>query len=243
VRMEGADFVVAGLEGEVRGDMLLVATGRRPHVDELGLDAAGVEHSAAGIATDKYLRTNVRSIYAAGDVLGGAQFTHLAGWQGFNAVRNALLPGRSAGIPSALPRVTFLDPEVASVGLSETDARDRHGEDVGVHRWQMEHVDRAIAVGATRGFIKVITRADGRILGASIVSERAGEMITEFVLAMDRGFGLSELSMSVHAYPTWSTAVQQAASTAAVEGFLESRLGRVALWLSGLPGHAPHAGQ
>jgi pyruvate/2-oxoglutarate dehydrogenase complex dihydrolipoamide dehydrogenase (E3) component len=153
-------------------------------------------------------------------------------------VRNALLPGRSAGIPRVLPSVTFLDPEIASVGLSENEARERHG-DVLVHRWLMSELDRALTDAEPDGFIKVVAQANGRILGASIVATRAGEMISEFVLAMDRGFGLSELSTSLHAYPTWTSSVQQVASAEATDRFLSSRLGRLALRLSGLRAH-PH---
>jgi pyruvate/2-oxoglutarate dehydrogenase complex dihydrolipoamide dehydrogenase (E3) component len=241
VEMDGSEYVVRCTQGVVRGDMLLVATGRRPNMEELGLEVAGVDHSAQGITVDQYLRTNVGHIYAAGDVLGGAQLTHLAGWQCFQAVRNALLPGRSPGIPRVVPRVIFLDPEVASVGLSEDEAKEHHGEDVLVHRWRMSDLDRALADAEPDGFIKVIARANGSILGASIVAARAGEMISEFVLAMDRGFGLSELSTSLHAYPTWTSAVQQVASVEATDRFLASTLGRLALRLSGLRAHAHRA--
>lgn len=262
VEMDGSEYVLHGADGAdgadgairrdgpggptgrggiTRGDALLVVTGRRPTVDGLGLDVAGVNHSVRGITVDRYLRTSVRHIYAAGDVLGGAQFTHLAGWQCFQAVRNALLPGKSPGIPKALPSVTFLDPEIASVGLSEDQARARYRQDVLVHRWQMEETDRAIADGEPEGFIKVVARADGRVLGASIVAARAGEMIAEFALAMDQGLGLSELANTVHAYPTWTTAVQQVASAEATDRFLSSRLGRLALRISGLRVHSRRA--
>jgi len=234
VRMEGAEYIVQGPLGEARGDMLLVAAGRRPNFDGLALDKAGVDHGPHGIPVDRYLRSTVRHIYAAGDVLGGLQFTHLAGWQCFQAVRNALLPGRDVGMPAVLPHVTFLDPEVAGVGLSLEEARDKHGADVRVHRWEMRESDRAVADGQTSGFIKVVSNAAGKVFGASIVAARAGEMIGEFALAMDQGLGLSELSRTVHAYPTWSTAIQQVASAEAVDRFLASRVGRIARRMSGL---------
>ena len=241
VEMDGGEYVVRCPGGATRGDALLVVTGRRPTVDGLGLDAAGVNHSDVGIPVDRYLRTSVPHIYAAGDVLGGDQFTHLAAWQCFQAVRNALLPGRSSGIPKALPTVTFLDPEIASVGLSEDEARARHGRDVLLHLWKMGDSDRALADAEPDGFIKVVARADGRLLGASIVAARAGEMIAEFALAMDQGFGLSELANTVHAYPTWTSAVQQIASVEATDRFLSSRLGRLALRVSGLRVHSHRA--
>jgi pyruvate/2-oxoglutarate dehydrogenase complex dihydrolipoamide dehydrogenase (E3) component len=238
VEERGDEIAVRCSSGEVLGGMLLVATGRLPNVEGLGLDAAGVEFShREGITADKYLRTNVGHIYAAGDVLGGLQFTHLAGWQCFQAVRNALLPGRAVGNPVALPRVTFLDPEIASVGLTQEEARALHGADVRVHRWGMGRSDRAVTDADTEGFIKVVARANGKILGASIVAARAGEMIAEFVLAMNQGLGLSEISTSVHAYPTWATAVQQVASAEALDRFLASRLGRLALRVSSVGAH------
>ena len=234
VSMNGAEYVVRCPGGVARGDMLLVATGRRPNVDGLALDKAGVDHGRHGIPVDRYLRSNVGHIYAAGDVLGGPQFTHLAGWQCFQAVRNALLPGRDAGMPAVLPHVTFLDPEVAGVGLSEAEARNEHGADVRVHRWTMQESDRAVADGHTSGFIKIVATAGGGVLGASIIAARAGEMIGEFALAMDQGIGLSELSRTVHAYPTWTTAIQQVASAEAVDRFLASRVGRIARRMSGI---------
>ena len=112
-----------------------------------------------------------------------------------------------------------------------------------MHRWQMSDLDRALTDAEPDGFIKVVARANGRILGASIVATRAGEMISEFVLAIDRGFGLSELATSVHAYPTWSSAVQQVASVEATDRFLSSRLGRLALRLSGLRAHPHRTGE
>ena len=230
--------------GTVQGDMLLVATGRRPNVGGLDLEAAGVAYSPrGGVEVDAYLRTNVKHIYAAGDVLGGLQFTHLAGWQCFQAVRNALLPGRTTGNPKTLPRVTFLDPEIASAGLLEDEALAEHGANVRVQRWDLSATDRAIVDGgvhvgaAPQGFIKVVALANGKLLGVSIVAARAGEMLAEFVLAMENGLGWSEISTSVHAYPTWASAVQEMASVSAMDGFLKSRTGRLALLLSGLSGH------
>jgi len=218
----------------VRGDMLLVSTGRRPVTDGLRLDRAGVESGDDGVHVDRYLRTTIRHIYAAGDVIGGPQFTHLAGWQCFTAVRNALLPGRDAGTPGALPWTTFLDPEVARVGMSEAEARDRYGDAVRVYTRDLAESDRAICDGETEGLIKIVARRNGRILGATIVASRAGEMITGISLAMRHGLSLSDLSSTIHVYPSWSVPIQQIASDAAVDRFVGSRLGRIALRFSGL---------
>jgi len=238
VTRQAGEIAIHCNDERVCGDMLLVATGRQANVEGLGLDAAGVQLSGAGgIVTDAYLTTSAKNIYAAGDVLGGLQFTHLAGWQCFQAVRNALLPGRAPGNPEVLPKVTFLDPEIASVGLLEHEARIKFGSNVEVLRRNMRATDRAIADDAPRGFIKVVSRAGGKILGVSIVSDRAGEMLAEFVLAMENGLGVSDLSKSLHSYPTWSTAIQDMAAEKAIESFLESRTGRLGLFFSRLRGH------
>jgi pyruvate/2-oxoglutarate dehydrogenase complex dihydrolipoamide dehydrogenase (E3) component len=220
----------------IAGDRVLVAAGRAPNVGGLDLERAGVAYDARGIRVDRYLRTSARHIYACGDVIGRGQFTHLAGWQCFQAVRNALLPGRTAGIPEVLPTVTFTDPEVARVGLTEAEARTRHGNAVGVHRWPMSRTDRALCDGEDSGFIRLVTRRDREILGATIVAARAGEMIGEVALAMRKRLDLDAIAGTIHAYPTWSLALQQQASEVVTARFLSSRAGRFIRWLSRLRG-------
>ncbi len=232
VRHDGACFTLLAEGSE--GDMLLVAAGRRPDVEGLHLDRAGVKHSARGVTVNRYLRTTARHVYAAGDVVGGHQFSHLAGWQAFQAVRNALLPGRSSGVPVAVPWVTFLDPEAARVGLTKAEARARYGKSVRVHRWDMAQADRGIADGEAVGFIKVVARPDGRVIGASVVASRAGELIGEYTLAIQHGLRLSDLAGTIHAYPTWSTPLQQAAADAATQRFLTGLAGRITLRVAGL---------
>ena len=113
-------------------------------------------------------------------------------------------------LPVAVPWVTFLDPEAARVGLTEAEARARYGKSVRVHRWDMAQADRGIADGEAVGFIKVVARPDGRVIGASVVASRAGELIGEYTLAIQHGLRLSDLAGTIHAYPTWSTPLQQA---------------------------------
>jgi pyruvate/2-oxoglutarate dehydrogenase complex dihydrolipoamide dehydrogenase (E3) component len=165
---------------------------------------------------DDRLRTSARHIYAAGDCVGGYQFTHFAGWQAFQAVRNALIPGRSSGFSMAVPWVTFTDPEVAHVGLTEAQARERFGADVRVARWGMARIDRAVCENDQDGFVKVVHTKDGALLGATVVAGRAGETITEFVLALVQQLKLRDLAGAIHAYPTYATAVQQLASDVTV---------------------------
>lgn len=233
VRGDGGGYRIESSVGQLSADALLVATGRTPRVSDLGLERVGVEASKRGIRVDQFLRTSQPHIYAAGDVTGGPQFTHYAGWQAFQSVRNALLPGRSAGHRDLVPRVTFLDPEVAHVGLTEGQARGRYS-DVEVHRWPMDRMDRAAADGETTGFLKVVARSGGRLLGATAVAARAGEIISEFALALQRRMTISDVAGTIHPYPTWSTPVYQLASDAAVAQFKRGLTGRLALFLAGL---------
>jgi pyruvate/2-oxoglutarate dehydrogenase complex dihydrolipoamide dehydrogenase (E3) component len=226
VRKDADEIIIATDSGEFRGDMFLMASGRRPNVD-LDLEKAGIKYSAEGIPVDDQLRTNVKHIFAAGDVVGGYQFTHFAGWQAFQAVRNALLPGHSSGFTDVVPWVTFTDPEVAHVGLTEEEARAKHGADIQVRRWEMSHTDRAVCESDEEGFIKVVASADGTILGATMVAGRAGEAITEFIVAIKNKFKFADIAGAIHAYPTYSTAVQQLAADATIEKLLSGASGKI----------------
>jgi pyruvate/2-oxoglutarate dehydrogenase complex dihydrolipoamide dehydrogenase (E3) component len=227
---------------ELLGDTLFVAAGRRPNVAGLDLEKAGVAYSDAGIRVDGHLRTSQKHITAAGDCIGRYQFTHYAGWQAVIAARNALLPGASGGIPEQIPWTTFTDPEVAHAGLTESQARDLFGDDatssthvgagrerprVMTYEWPMARVDRARADGNTEGFIKLVHKRDGTLLGATIVAERAGEMIHEWILALDRGLKVSDLSNAIHVYPTYSTANWQMAAEFRITQLLSGTSGQI----------------
>jgi pyruvate/2-oxoglutarate dehydrogenase complex dihydrolipoamide dehydrogenase (E3) component len=221
--------------GNTTGDLLLVATGRSPIVRDLGLETAGVRYSHHGIEVNKHLQTTAAHIYAAGDVIGGAQFSHLAGWQGFQAVRNALLPGNNPGTTSAMPHITFTSPEVAQIGLTERMAREKfNSSNLLVKAFDINKVDRAVNEDDRLGLIKIVARGNGAILGASIVGERAGETISEIALAMRNGLKLSDLAATVHPYPTYSTGVQLLATKMAVERAFSGSSGRVIRGLSAL---------
>jgi pyruvate/2-oxoglutarate dehydrogenase complex dihydrolipoamide dehydrogenase (E3) component len=229
---DSAGITLKTAHDEAHGELLLIATGRAPNVKGLKLENAGVQHTSRGIPVDKKLRTNVKHIYAAGDVLGGYQFTHYAGWQAFQAVRNALLPGSSSGTTELVPRVTFTDPEVAHVGMTEQQALSNGGAGIKIYRHPMKHVDRAICENDGSGFIKLIIRNDGKILGATIVAARAGEAIMELVVAMNEGIKLKELAGAIHPYPTYSTGIQQMAADIAVEQLLSGASGKLVRALS-----------
>ncbi|VAW42737.1 Mercuric ion reductase, partial [hydrothermal vent metagenome] len=213
----------------IQGDMLLVATGRRPNVAGLDLEMAGVAYSSKGIQVDDTLTTNVAHIFAAGDCIGGAQFTHLAGWQAFTAVRNGLLPGKSKGMPKVLPYTIFTEPEVAQVGLTAVSAQRPFGEGVTVLKRNLDRLDRAVVDQAQRGFIKIVVDENGRILGATIVAPRAGEMISEISLAMQHNIKLRGLADAMRPYPTYSMGTQLLAASQATDDFLDSTVGRLLL--------------
>ena len=197
--------------------LLFVAAGRRPVLDGLHLEAAGVAYSEHGITVNDRLQTSAKNIYAAGDVLGGAQFSHYAGWQGFQAARNALLPGSASGLAAAIPRVTFTDPEVAQVGMTEIEARKAHAEDVVVASWPIVREDRAVCDDDRDGMLNVITTRRGALLGATIVGHRAGDVIAEITLAMRHKLTIRDLAATIHPYPTYSTGLQLLASEMAVD--------------------------
>ena len=233
VRQEGRDIIVASDDGgEARADTILVAAGRRPNVEGLGLDRAGVAHSGRGITVDDRLRTNVPHIYAAGDVLGGAQFSHVAGWQAFEAARNALLPGSASGRVTPMAWVTFTDPEVAQVGVSATAAREQFGDTITVSIWDIARVDRAKCDDDEEGFIKLVSDRRGVLIGATIVASRAGEISGEVSLAIAKGLRVGDVATAVHAYPTYATALQQMTSEVATTRWTASAAGRlIARWM------------
>jgi pyruvate/2-oxoglutarate dehydrogenase complex dihydrolipoamide dehydrogenase (E3) component len=196
---------------ELRGEEILVAAGRTPTIDGLIPKNAGIELGEDGIVVDEHLETTAKGIYAAGDITGIMRFTHAAEYQGRIALQNALFPVKRKADYSAVPWTTFTDPEVARVGLTEAEAREKHGDDVGVFRYDLPELDRAITDGEAKGFVKIVTGKRGRILGGHVIGPDAGNVVPEVVLAMRRGIPIGELSQTVHAYPTLSEGVKKAA--------------------------------
>ncbi len=202
------------LEGDgpatIEGSHLLVATGRLANVDGLGLEAAGVAHSPKGIQVNARLQTSNRRVYAVGDVTGGLQFTHVASYQANIVLRNVLfaLPARAK--TRAVPRVTYTDPELAQVGLTEDEARAKFGR-VQVLSHAVAENDRARTEHGQEGFIKVVVGARGRILGATIVASHAGELILPWVLAMGEGLKIGAMAGLVAPYPTLGEISKRAA--------------------------------
>jgi pyruvate/2-oxoglutarate dehydrogenase complex dihydrolipoamide dehydrogenase (E3) component len=200
-----------GCERHIEGSHILVAAGRRANVEDLSLDAAGVRYSSKGIDVDARLRTSNKRIFAAGDVAGGYQFTHLASYHAGIIIRNALfrLPAKSS--PKAFPWVTYTDPELAQVGLLEDEARRQHGDGVRVLRAEFSENDRARTEGDTEGFLEAVATKRGHVLGATIVGVHAGELILPWTLAISKGLKIGALANVIVPYPTLSEAAKRAA--------------------------------
>ena len=200
--VDGKKQVTAGGKNIIV-DEILVAGGRLPNIESLNLEVAGVEVGKQGIIVNEKLQTTNSKIYACGDVIGGYQFTHVAGYEAVVALTNALFFPISKVNYRVIPWATFTDPELARVGLTEKQAKERYGDDVCVLKQPFSGVDRAQAEAATTGFGKIITKGNGEILGAHLVGISAGELIHEIVLAMSHKLPVSALT-GIHVYPTLS---------------------------------------
>jgi pyruvate/2-oxoglutarate dehydrogenase complex dihydrolipoamide dehydrogenase (E3) component len=237
IAREGNGVAVSLEPGDAQplvGSHLLVAAGRRANVDDLGLEAAGVEYSPKGIVVDDRLRTTNRRIYAIGDVTGGLQFTHIAGYHAGIVIRNALfhLPARVDH--RAVPWVTYTAPELAQVGLTEALAKER-GLDVEILMWPFADNDRARTERATDGFVKVLAGRRGRIVGATIVGERAGELIQPWVLAIGNGLRIGRMAQLIAPYPTFGEASKRAAGSHYAPKLFSERTRRIVRLLQRLP--------
>jgi pyruvate/2-oxoglutarate dehydrogenase complex dihydrolipoamide dehydrogenase (E3) component len=218
VRADGEEVILSLASEELRGDALLVAAGRRGSVDGLGLEALGVELDRGYVAIDERARTSAAHVFAAGDVTGGLQFTHIAAHEGRVAGLNAA--GKRAKLDERVaPWVTFTDPEIAHVGLTEQQAREVH-KGVETVTYPMSRVDRARIEERAVGFVKLVTAGrrilgragGGELVGAQIVGPHAGELIQECALAMQTRCFAGRLTQTIHPYPASTLAVQQAAA-------------------------------
>jgi len=206
---QGADGIAMTIRNEaatsiIAGSHLLVAAGRTPRVADLGLEAAGIASSAEGIVVDRRLRTNQRHISALGDVIDGPHYTHAAAYQAGIVVRNLAFRLPAKVDYRAMPRVLYTDPELARVGLTESQARHRHGDRIAVELTPLEHNDRAVAERRKAGSIKIVADPRGRIVGASILAPAAGEMIGLWCLAITQRLRLRTIANLTLPYPTMS---------------------------------------
>lgn len=209
VRFERPD----GAPGEVACDRLLLSVGRSPNVEDLGLEAAGVDYSKKGVQVDDRLRTTNPRIFAAGDVASKYQFTHVADALARIAIQNALFFGRARASDLVVPWCTYTSPEVAHVGLSAREAEER-GKPVDTLTVPLAELDRAVLDGEDEGFLRVhLEKGKDRLVGATLVASHAGDMLGELCLAVSEGVGLGAIAGVIHPYPTQGEAVKKAADT------------------------------
>lgn len=197
----GAIEVVTEDGRSIKGTHLLMAVGRKSNVDKLNLSAAGIDTTRTGIKVDASLRSTNRRVYAIGDVAGGLQFTHVAGYHAGVIIRSMLFALPSKAKTAHIPWATYTDPELAQVGMTEAEAKKEHGINLEVVRFPYHHNDRAIAERKTTGFIKVMV-VKGRPVGASIVGYQAGELINLWALALANKMKMSQIAAMVTPYPT-----------------------------------------
>lgn len=222
-----------GAAQKIEGSHLLVAAGRRPNLDGLNLDAAGIKTNAKGIRINASLRTSNRRVYAVGDVAGDQQFTHVAAYHADIFIRNALFRIPAKLDRSAYVRVTYTSPELAQVGLTEAEAEARYpGGKVRVIRWPFADNDRAIAESATEGLIKLVVGRRGKILGVGIVGAHAGELIQSWGLAISAKLKIGKLANFIAPYPTLGEANKRAAGEYFTASLFGSRTRALVKFLS-----------
>ncbi|MGE0751292.1 MAG: NAD(P)/FAD-dependent oxidoreductase [Variibacter sp.] len=239
VSQDGDEIAVsiqaAGQTTEVRGSHILVATGRKPRTAGLGLQAAGVEYDDKGIKVDRHLQTTRRGIYAAGDVVDGPRFTHVCSYHAGIVIRNAVFRLSAKLDYRSLPWVTYTDPELAQVGLTEAQARRQHGNDVRVVQVPYGDNDRAHTEHRTDGLLKLIVSRRGYVMGASILGANAGELTHIWVIAIEQKLRVRDLARMIAPYPTWNE-LDKTAAFEFSKPLLKSRMIRgAARLLSWLP--------
>lgn len=216
VRMEnGNKLLTIEKEGEtfdIETDAILIATGRKPNTDNLGLEDIGVELDKGNVVVNEHLQTTVPNIFAVGDSNGNYPFTHAAGMEGKLVVRNALIGIKGKISYENLPWVTYTDPEVYHLGLTEKEAKEKHGDSIKVFKVQNKEVDRFATDRDAVGLVKVITSQKGEILGAHAVGRNAGDWMQEIVFAKTEGHKIGDLSNVIHPYPTHGAILENAAN-------------------------------
>ena len=219
VYKDGDEIRIRGNRGaenqpyDITVDQMLIAVGRAPNTDGLNLEAVDVKHNQHGIVVNDYLQTSNPRIYAAGDICAKLKFTHAADFQARIVIQNSLFSigpfGRKKASQLTIPWATYTSPEIAHVGMYPDEA-NRNGIQIDTYVQPMEHVDRAILEGKDDGFVKVHTKkGTDQIVGATIVAENAGDLISEITLAMTHGLGLSKIGSSIHPYPTQAEAIRR----------------------------------
>jgi pyruvate/2-oxoglutarate dehydrogenase complex dihydrolipoamide dehydrogenase (E3) component len=229
------DVARDGQTERLSGSHLLIAAGRNSTLDGLGLENAGIDRGADGrLRVDARLRTTNKRVFAAGDAAGGPQFTHVAGYHAGIVIKNALFRIPAKADHSAVPQVTYTSPEIASVGLGESAARERHGDRVRALTWPFADNDRARAERQTEGLIRVVVDAKGRVLGAAIAGAHAGELIYPWILAVQRREKVGSIAQMIAPYPTFGEVSKRAAGSFYTPSLFSERTRRIVRLLAKL---------
>lgn len=226
------DIEHEGHEGRLVGTHLLVAAGRKPNLERLNLDAAGISRTKAGLVVDARLRTTNKHVFGIGDAAGGYQFTHVAGYHAGIVIRNALFKLPAKVNYDGVSWVTYTDPEIANVGMSEAEARKKFGDTVKTLSFPYAENDRARAERRTEGMVKAIVTEKGKILGAAIVGVQAGEIIQPWALAITGGLKIGSMASYISPYPTLSEINKRAAGSFYTPKLFSSKTRKIVKFLS-----------
>ena len=226
-----------GQSQEIEGTHLLIAAGRKANIDDMGLEAAGIQTHKTGLVVDKRLRTSNKHVFAAGDVTGGPQFTHIAAYHSSILIRNIVFRLPAKVNYASLPWVTYTDPELANVGLTPDQAREEYGGDkIQVTEWKFSDNDRAVAERRTEGLAKVVTTKKGHILGATICGPGAGEMIGLWGLAIDQKLKIGAVANMIAPYPTYSEISKRLGGAFFTPKLFSGKTRTLVGWLKKIPG-------
>jgi pyruvate/2-oxoglutarate dehydrogenase complex dihydrolipoamide dehydrogenase (E3) component len=217
VRRQGSKKIArieqkSGAAREITIDEVFVASGRRGNTENLGLEDAGVQVERSWVVADRFLQTTAPRVWTCGDVHGGLQFTHVAAYEAVKLVRNMLFPGKSPVDYTDIPWTLYTDPEVAHIGMTEAEARAKHGDAVRVYQVPMADVDRAVVDRTPHGLLKIICDAKGNILGGHALCANASTVIEELVLARRKKMKIGDLAQRISSYPSLADGIQKAAS-------------------------------
>lgn len=226
---EGVNLTVEkdGREDVIVAAAILVAVGRKPNLEGLGLERAGIQFSDKGIRVNSYLQTRQPHIYAVGDVVGPHRFSHMANVQGIAAVRNAILPFKRKVRYDHVAWVTFTEPELARSGMTEAEARVAHGDRVRIYEYDFNELDRAVTTGNTMERIKFVLDRQGKLLGVSILANRAGELVGEAQVLKTAGLNVARMGSVIHPYPTYSEVFAKIGKRVMVDNLMRNPLIRV----------------
>ena len=218
---------------KIEVEEILIATGRQPNIEGLGLERIGITHSNLGIKTNDKCKTNIKHIYAAGDVNGKYQFTHTAGAEAGVVIANMLFKTPKKMNYNLIPWTTFTDPEVASIGINESTAKEK-GIEYKVFTKSFKEQDRALAEGETKGMVKILTNKKGKLIGAQIVGPHAGELIHEFIIALNKGLKIGDIVGAIHVYPTLADLSKQTAGQYYTKKLFSNKTKKLVKFLSGV---------